>query len=234
MKENSIFDRYSRQIFIEEIGVAGQRKIMDAKVLVVGAGGLGSPVIQYLAAAGIGKLGLADFDNVEIHNLNRQIIHSEAHIHNAKTASAKDYIQKHNSTIDFETFQVKIDTDNVAALLTPYHIIVDCCDNFPTRYLLNHACIQLNKPLVYGSIYGFEGQLAVFNYKGSKNLLDIFPSPPAPVPNCDKNGVLGPLPGIIGSMMAMQVLKIAAELPVDSNQLTIVDTFHWRFTKLLF
>jgi Dinucleotide-utilizing enzymes involved in molybdopterin and thiamine biosynthesis family 2 len=236
MKENSIFDRYSRQIFIEEIGVAGQRKIMDAKVLIVGAGGLGSPVIQYLAAAGIGKLGLADFDKVEIHNLNRQIIHSEEHIHNAKTASAKDYVRKHNSTIDFETFPVKITADNVAAILAPYHIIVDCSDNFTTRYLLNHACIQLKKPVVYGSIYGFEGQLAVFNYRGSKNLLDIFPSPPAPeqVPNCDKNGVLGPLPGIIGSMMAMQVLKIAAELPVDSNQLTIFDTFHWRFTKLSF
>lgn len=236
MKENNIFDRYSRQIFIEEIGVAGQRKIMDAKVLVVGAGGLGSPVIQYLAAAGIGKLGLVDFDEVEIHNLNRQVIHSEDNIHKAKTASATAYIRKHNSTIDLETFQVKIDVDNAATILAPYHIIVDCCDNFTTRYLLNHICIQLNKPLVYGSIYGFEGQLAVFNYKGSKNLLDIFPTPPSPeqVPNCDKNGVLGPLPGIIGSMMAMQVLKIAAELPVDSNQLTIIDTFYWRFTKLSF
>jgi len=158
MEENSIFDRYSRQIFIEEIGVTGQRKIMDAKVLIVGAGGLGSPVIQYLAAAGIGKLGLVDFDKVEIHNLNRQIIHSEDNVHKAKTASAKDYIRKHNSTIDFEAFPVKINLDNVATILGPYDIIVDCCDNFTTRYLLNHTCIQLNKPLVYGSIYGFEGQ----------------------------------------------------------------------------
>ncbi|QQT28805.1 HesA/MoeB/ThiF family protein [Sphingobacterium multivorum] len=236
MKKDNIFDRYSRQIFIEEIGVAGQRKIMDAKVLVVGAGGLGSPVVQYLAAAGIGKLGLIDFDQVEIHNLNRQIIHSEDNINQAKTESAAAYIRQHNSTIDFEPFQVKIDADNALAMLAPYHIIVDCCDNFTTRYLLNHTCLQLDKPLVYGSIYGFEGQLAVFNYQGSKNLLDIFPTPPDPeqVPNCDKNGVLGPLPGIIGSMMAMQVLKIVTGLPVDSNQLTIVDTFHWRFSKLLF
>ncbi|MNT42063.1 putative adenylyltransferase/sulfurtransferase MoeZ [compost metagenome] len=113
---------------------------------------------------------------------------------------------------------------------------MDCCDNFKTRYLLNETCIRLNKPLVYGSIYGFEGQLAVFNYQGSKHLLDLFPTAPSPeqVPNCDKNGVLGPLPGIIGSMMAMQVLKMAAELPVDCNQLTLVDTYHWRFTKLSF
>lgn len=236
MKVDSVFERYSRQIFIEEIGVSGQRKIMDAKVLVIGAGGLGSPVVQYLAAAGIGKLGLVDFDRVELHNLNRQTIHTEDHIHDAKTNSAMHYIRKHNSTIDFQALQVKIDHENVISILEPYHIIVDCCDNFTTRYLLNSTCLKLDKPLVYGSIYGFEGQLAVFNYKGSKNLLDIFPTPPSPdqVPNCDKNGVLGPLPGIIGSMMAMQVLKIAADLPVDSDQLTIVDTFHWRFTKLSF
>lgn len=236
MKKDNIFERYSRQIFIDEIGVSGQRKIMDAKVLIVGAGGLGSPVLQYLAAAGIGKLGLADFDHVEIHNLNRQIIHSENNINKTKTESAQAYIRQHNSTIDFHTVQVKIEPDNAATILAPYQIVVDCSDNFTTRYLLNQICLQLGKPLVYGSIHGFEGQLAVFNFEGSKHLLDIFPTPPNPdqVPNCDKNGVLGPLPGIIGSMMAMQVLKIITGLPVDSNQLTIIDTLNWRFSKLSF
>jgi len=236
MKEDLIFERYSRQIFIEEIGVEGQRKIMNSKVLIVGAGGLGSPVLQYLAAAGIGRLALVDFDKVELHNLNRQVIHSEKQLHVSKTKSAADYIEQHNSTIDFQPIQLKLVTDNATEVLAPYDIVVDCCDNFKTRYLLNETCIRLNKPLVYGSIYGFEGQLAVFNYKGSKHLLDLFPTvpPPEQVPNCDKNGVLGPLPGIIGSMMAMQVLKMAAGLPVDCNQLTIIDTLHWRFTKLSF
>ena len=236
MKEDLIFERYSRQIFIEEIGVSGQRKIMNANVLIIGAGGLGSPVLQYLAAAGIGKLALADFDQVELHNLNRQVIHSEKQLHKTKVSSAADFMQQHNSTIDFRPLQLKIDAGNAVEILRPYDIIVDCCDNFETRYLLNETCLRLNKPLVYGSIYGFEGQLAVFNYNGSKNLLDLFPTAPPSeqVPNCDKNGVLGPLPGIIGSMMAMQVLKIAAELPVDCNQLTLVDTLNWRFTKLSF
>ncbi|MEI2273682.1 HesA/MoeB/ThiF family protein [Sphingobacterium sp. ML3W] len=236
MKEDLIFERYSRQIFIEEIGVEGQRKIMNSKVLIVGAGGLGSPVLQYLAAAGIGRLALVDFDKVELHNLNRQVIHSEKQLHVSKTKSAADYIEQHNSTIDFQPMQLKLEAGNATEVLAPYDIVVDCCDNFKTRYLLNETCIRLNKPLVYGSIYGFEGQLAVFNYKGSKHLLDLFPTvpPPEQVPNCDKNGVLGPLPGIIGSMMAMQVLKMAAGLPVDCNQLTIVDTLHWRFTKLSF
>ena len=236
MKEDLIFERYSRQIFIEEIGVEGQRKIMNSKVLIVGAGGLGSPVLQYLAAAGIGRLALVDFDKVELHNLNRQVIHSEKQLHVSKTKSAADYIEQHNSTIDFQPMQLKLEAGNATEVLAPYDIVVDCCDNFKTRYLLNETCVRLNKPLVYGSIYGFEGQLAVFNYKGSKHLLDLFPTvpPPEQVPNCDKNGVLGPLPGIIGSMMAMQVLKMAAGLPVDCNQLTIVDTLHWRFTKLSF
>ncbi|MDM1293078.1 HesA/MoeB/ThiF family protein [Sphingobacterium sp. N143] len=236
MEEHSVFERYSRQIFIEEVGVSGQRKVMQTKVLIVGAGGLGSPVLQYLAAAGIGQIALADFDRVELHNLNRQVIHSMKHIHAAKTASAADYMAAHNSTIDFQPIQVKIEASNAREILAPFDIIVDCCDNFHTRYLLNDTCVELGKPLVYGSIYRFEGQMAVFNYQGSKHLRHLFPVAPLPeqVPNCDENGVLGPLPGIIGSMMAMQVLKIAIALPVDCNQLTLVDTFQWRFTKICF
>ncbi|MGB3063530.1 HesA/MoeB/ThiF family protein [Sphingobacterium thalpophilum] len=236
MEKDPIFERYSRQIFIEEIGVSGQRKIMSSKVLVVGAGGLGSPVLQYLAAAGVGQLALVDFDKVEMHNLNRQVIHTEQHVGTAKTVSAAKQILQLNSALDFQAFHIKIEADNASTMLAPYDIIVDCCDNFETRYLLNETCLILNKPLVYGSIHAFEGQMAVFNYKGSKNLLDLFPIAPAPgqVPNCDMNGVLGPLPGIVGSMMAMQVLKIAAGLPVDRDQLTLIDTYHWRFSQIEF
>ncbi|PUB32663.1 adenylyltransferase/sulfurtransferase [Elizabethkingia sp. YR214] len=240
MKEDSItneeFNRYSRQIFIEKIGVTGQRKIKNAKVLIVGAGGLGSPVIQYLSAAGVGTIGVADFDVVELHNLNRQVIHTESNIGKLKTESAADFVAAFNSSVKFITINEKIEPENVQSIFQDYDLIVDGSDNFTTRYLVNDTCVALDKTLVYGSIFGFEGQIAVFNYKGSKNLRHLFPEPPNPdeVPNCDKNGVLGPLPGIVGSMMAMQTLKIIADLPVITNQLTIVDTLNWNFLKIGF
>lgn len=234
MKQNERFIRYSRQIFIQEIGVEGQRKIMRAKVLVVGAGGLGSPVIQYLAAAGVGTIAVTDFDKVELHNLNRQIIHQEKNIGRAKTESAAQFVCGLNSGIKFITIDKKIDAINVAPILKGYDIIVDGSDNFTTRYIINDACVFLNKPLVSGSIFAFEGQMAVFNYKGSKNLRDVFPDIPEAddIADCDRNGVLGPLPGIIGSMMAMQVLKIITGLSVDINQLVIFDTLNWNFVKV--
>ena len=236
METADIFKRYSRQIFIDEIGVAGQRKIKDAKVLVVGAGGLGSPVIQYLAAAGVGTLAVVDFDDVEIHNLNRQVIHREATIGQCKTASAAAFVEALNSQINFIPLREQIHADNAQPLIQDYDIVVDGSDNFTTRYVVNDACVALGKPLVYGSIFAFEGQLAVFNFKGGKNLRDLFPEAPPPeeVPNCDRNGVLGPLPGIIGSMMAMQVLKMITGLPVAINQLTVVNTWRWNFTQLKF
>lgn len=236
MEKDSVFERYSRQIFIEEIGVSGQRKIMNAKVLIAGAGGIGSPVIQYLAAAGVGTIAVADFDKVALHNLNRQVIHTEKMLHQSKIESAKNFVRELNSQVNFIPLPLKIDPSNVETLISDYELVIDGSDNFTTRYLLNDACVRKGKPLVYGSILGFEGQCAVFNYQGSKQLRDLFPEPPnaGDVPDCDSKGVLGPLPGIIGSMMAMQALKIITGLPVATNQLTIIDTLHWNFMKVQF
>ncbi|WP_313214962.1 HesA/MoeB/ThiF family protein [Soonwooa sp.] len=232
--KNEEFTRYSRQIFMDEIGVEGQNKILSAKVLVIGAGGLGSPVIQYLAAAGVGKIGVADFDEVEIHNLNRQIIHTENSVGTSKVDSAQNFVQNINSNVEFIGFKSKITSENANSILKEFDVIVDASDNFATRYLLNDTCVQLNKTLVYGSILGFEGQVAVFNYQGSKNLRDIFPDCPETALNCDKNGVLGALPGIVGSFMAMNTLKIICKLPVKTNQLLIIDTLNWNFTQVDF
>lgn len=236
MKQDDIFNRYSRQIFVEEIGVAGQRKIMAARVLVVGAGGLGSPVIQYLAASGVGAIGVVDFDRVEVHNLNRQVIHTEAQIGSAKVDSAKNFVQSLNAHVCFIPMDEKLTAENADAIIQDFDIVVDGSDNFTTRYIVNDACLALGKPLVYGSILGYEGQMAVFNFQGGKHLRDIFPEAPAPedIPNCDSNGVLGPLPGVVGSMMAMQVLKMITGLPVNINTLMIIDMYRGKIDTILF
>lgn len=236
MKKEDYFSRYSRQIFIEEIGLEGQKRIKSSKVLVIGAGGLGSPVIQYLAAAGIGNLGVADFDEVELHNLNRQIIHAESRVGLSKVKSAETFVKELNHQVIFKGIEEKINKDNAEEIITQYDVVIDGSDNFSTRYLVNDTCVQLQKTLVYGSILGFAGQVAVFNHNGSKNLRDIFPEPPfdEDVPDCDSLGVLGALPGIIGSMMALQALKIITDLPVSVNQLTLVDTLSWRFQTIDF
>ncbi len=236
MKKEDIFSRYSRQIFIEEIGLEGQKKIMASKVLVIGAGGLGSPVIQYLAAAGVGTLGVADFDLVELHNLNRQVIHTEESIGRSKVKSAEVFVEKLNHQVNVVAIEQKINASNADEILSQYDLVVDGSDNFSTRYLVNDTCVKLKKTLVYGSILGFSGQVAVFSHKESKNLRDLFPEPPfdEDIPDCDSLGVLGALPGMIGSMMALQTLKIIAGLPVTLNQLTLVDTLNWRFQTIDF
>ncbi|WP_160138000.1 HesA/MoeB/ThiF family protein [Chryseobacterium sp. c4a] len=236
MQQEDIFKRYSRQIFIDEIGLEGQRKIMASKVLVIGAGGLGSPVIQYLAAAGVGTIGIADFDYVELHNLNRQIIHNENEVGILKIKSAEKFVKSLNHQVKVIGIEQKIEAFNVLEILSQYDIIVDGSDNFTTRYLVNDTCVALGKTLIYGSILGFSGQVAVFNHKGSKNLRDIFPEPPfdEEILDCDSLGVLGALPGIVGSMMALQTLKIITDLPVNLNQLTLIDTLSWRFQTLDF
>ena len=236
MEKAGDFSRYSRQIFIEEIGLEGQKKIAASKVLVIGAGGLGSPVIQYLAAAGVGILGVADFDLVEFHNLNRQIIHTENSVGISKVKSAENFVQNLNHQVKFIAVEEKINELNAQRIVASYDIIIDGSDNFSTRYLVNDTCVQWKKTLVYGSILGFSGQVAVFNHKGSKNLRDIFPEPPfdEDIPDCDSLGVLGALPGIIGSMMALQTLKIITDLPVNVNQLTLIDTLDWRFQTIDF
>ena len=230
------FSRYSRQIFIEEVGVQGQRAIMGARVLVIGAGGLGSPVIQYLAAAGVGHLAVVDFDKLEVHNLNRQVIHNEQQVGQYKVDNADGFVRGLNSSIDFRPIREQLNASNAKQIIQAYDIIVEGSDNFETRYLVNDTCVQLNKVLVYGSIFAFQGQLAVFNHQGSKHLRELFPTPPAEHERqtCDQFGVLGPLPGVIGSMMAMQVLKIIVGLPVRTNQLTVVDFKDWHFQQIDF
>lgn len=230
------FLRYNRQTILPEIGDEGQEKIKNAKVLVIGAGGLGCPILQYLAVAGVGTIGIVDFDSIEIHNLHRQILYTEDQVGFSKALTAKTTLEKLNPLIQLIAFEEKLSEENVSKLIEDFDIIVDGSDNFKTRYLVNDTCVELNKTLVYGSILKFEGQVAVFNHKGSKNLRDLFPEIPDPkeVPNCNLNGVLGTLPGIIGNMMAHETLKLIVELPTLQNELILFNTLDWNFTKLNF
>lgn len=203
-------DRYHRQIMLSDIGIEGQEKFKNAKVLMVGAGGLGCPVLQYLCAAGIGTIGIIDFDKVEIHNLNRQVLFSVSDVGKPKAEIAARNLKAFNPNITFYTYNEVLNNKNSSAIISQFDVIVDGSDNFPTRYLINDTCVDENKPLVYGSIYNFESQLAVFNYKGGKNLRDVFPEPPNPedAPGCNENGVLGVVPGILGTYMAMACLQV--------------------------
>lgn len=230
------FLRYNRQMMLPEIGEEGQEKIVNAKVLVIGAGGLGCPVLQYLSAVGIGTIGIIDFDVVELHNLHRQILYNEQQIGQSKAVSAKSALELLNPAVQYIVFDEELNAQNCNSILTNFDIIIDGSDNFSTRYLVNDTCVNINKPLVYGSILKFDGQIAVFNYNGSKNLRDLFPEPPNPgdVPNCSLNGVLGTLPGIIGTMMAHEALKLIVGLKVLHNEILLLDTLNFNFTKLSF
>lgn len=228
--------RYGKSMLLPEIGETGQLKLKNAKVLVIGAGGLGCPILQYLAASGVGTVGIVDFDQVEMHNLHRQILYTENVVGTPKVISAKSALESLNSKVDYPIFEEKLSPENAERILSQFDLIVDGCDNFTTRYLVNDTCVKLGKPLIYGSILKFEGQMAVFNHKGSKNLRDIFPLPPNPedVPNCSLNGVLGTLPGIIGTMMAQETLKLIMDLPTLENELLLFNTLNWQFNKLKF
>ena len=211
--------RYSRQFMLEEIGFEGQIKIKQAKILVVGAGGLGCPVLQYLGAAGVGTIGIIDFDKVEIHNLHRQILFTADDIGKSKAATAAQKINAANPNVCCIVFNELLQESNAGNIISQFDIVVDGSDNFLTRYLVNDVCIQLNKPLVYGSILKFEGQLAVFNYKGGKNLRDLYPDHPNPedVPSCSENGVMGFVPGIIGVYMAGAVIQIILDSYINDS-----------------
>lgn len=230
------FLRYSRQMMLPEVGESGQEKLKSARVLVIGAGGLGCPVLQYLATAGIGTLGIVDFDVVEIHNLHRQVLYSKNELGAGKAETAKRVLQILNPNIEIIALDEKITAENAKKILADFDLVIDGSDNFSTRYLVNDTCVALGKALVYGSILKFQGQLAVFNHKGSKNLRDLFPEPPNPhdVPSCSINGVLGTLPGIIGSMMAQEALKLILGVAVLENELVVFDTMEWNFRKLRF
>ena len=223
-------------MMLPEVGEAGQKKILNTRVLVIGAGGLGCPVLQYLAASGVGTIGIIDFDVVELHNLHRQILYNQKQVGESKAITAEAVLKQLNPEVNYIIFNEKLTAANCEQIFTGFDIIVDGSDNFATRYLVNDACVNLNKPLVYGSILKFEGQVAVFNHNGSKNLRDIFPEPPNPedVPNCSMNGVLGTLPGIIGTMMAHETLKMIIGLEVLLNELIIFKTDNWNFIKLKF
>jgi molybdopterin/thiamine biosynthesis adenylyltransferase/rhodanese-related sulfurtransferase len=209
---NDEIRRYSRHLILPEVGLAGQKKICSTSVLCIGAGGLGSPIAMYLAAAGIGKIGLVDFDSVDFSNLQRQIIHSTDDVGRPKTQSAKETINGINPNVEVVIHNTRITSENALDLIAPYDIVVDGTDNFPTRYLTNDACVLLKKANAYGSIFRFEGQASVFApHLGGPCYRCMYPEPPPPgmVPSCAEGGVLGVLPGIIGCIQATEILKLA-------------------------
>jgi sulfur-carrier protein adenylyltransferase/sulfurtransferase len=222
-------NKYDRQIILKGFGTAGQERLLQAKVLVVGAGGLGCPALQYLAAAGVGTIGIVDTDKVSETNLHRQVLYGIADIHQPKVECAKAALLRLNPDIDIQVYYLYLTVSNALEIIELYDIVIDGTDNFHTRYLLNDACVLLGKPLVYGAVSQFEGQVAVFNYSttaGNRgvNYRDIFPSPPKnnEVQNCAEAGVLGVLPGIIGTMQANETIKILAGIgePLADKLLT--------------
>ncbi|HEV2395141.1 MAG TPA: molybdopterin-synthase adenylyltransferase MoeB [Verrucomicrobiae bacterium] len=230
------FRRYARQVILPEVGAAGQKKIGSTRVLCIGAGGLGSPVALYLAAAGIGKLGIVDFDVVDVSNLQRQVLHGTPDIGRPKTASARETIQRINPHVEVELHAVRLTSQNAFELLGAYDLVVDGTDNFPTRYLSNDACVLLGKPNIYGSIFRFEGQASVFApHLGAPCYRCLYPEPPPPglVPSCVEGGVLGVLPGIIGLIQATEVLKLAAGIGAPlTNRLLLFNALDMKFREL--
>ncbi len=235
------FLRYSRHILIPEIGVEGQQKLKQSKVLVVGAGGLGVPILIYLAAAGVGKLGIVDFDTIDISNLQRQVIYKTNEVGLSKAYKAKAFINEQNTEIKVKVYNEFINSENALGILEDYDFVIDGTDNFPTRYLLNDAAVLSSKAYVYGSIYRFEGQVSVFNYlqEGTRgpNYRDLFPEPPHPdlVPNCSEGGVIGVLPGIVGSLQALEAIKIITGIgEVLSGKLLTIDTLSNQYRTFKF
>jgi molybdopterin/thiamine biosynthesis adenylyltransferase/rhodanese-related sulfurtransferase len=233
-------ERYSRHLIIPEFNIEGQRKLKNAKVLVVGTGGLGAPLLQYLAAAGVGTLGLVDFDVVDESNLQRQVLFSVNDIGRLKTEAAKEKIEALNPHITLITHNTHLTSHNALDIIQEYDVVADGTDNFPTRYLVNDACVILGKPNVYASIFRFDGQVSVFNYTGKDgqkgpNYRDLFPSPPPPglVPSCAEGGVLGVLPGIIGSLQASEVIKVITGIGEPlSGRLFLFDALTFKTTTL--
>ena len=228
------FKRYQKQVMVDDIGINGQIKIKQSKVAVIGAGGLGCPVLQYLTSVGVGTIGVIDFDTVEVSNLHRQTLYTTEDLGKAKVEIAIQKLSVQNPFINLISHPVLLNEENAEAILSQYDIIVDGCDNFLTRYVVNDICVKLSKPLVYGSILNYEGQLAVFNFKGSKNLRNLFPEPPnnEDVPNCSENGVLGTGPGIIGTMMAQETINVIMDKPSLVNMLGIYSTDSFKLKRL--
>jgi len=229
--------RYNRHLILPEVGIEGQEKLKNAKVLLIGAGGLGSPVSMYLAAAGVGKIGIVDFDTVSYSNLQRQIIFNTDDVGKSKAGTAKKKLNDINPYTEIETYDVKLTKDNALEIIKDYDIIADGSDNFATRYLVNDACVLLNKPNVYASILRFEGQVSVFNSTTGPCYRCLYPEPPnaGDIPSCEEGGVLGVLPGIIGSIQAAEVIKyIISKGELLTGRLLMLDTLKMKFKELKF
>jgi sulfur-carrier protein adenylyltransferase/sulfurtransferase len=229
------YARYSRHLILPEVGLDGQKRLKAASVLCVGTGGLGSPLLLYLAAAGIGRLGIVDFDVVDHSNLQRQVIHGTSWVGKPKIESAKNRIHEINPYCQVDLYETALSSTNALDIIRPYDIVVDGTDNFPTRYLVNDACVLLDKPNVYGSIFRFEGQATVFNYQGGPNYRDLYPEPPPPgmVPSCAEGGVLGILPGIIGVIQATETVKIIlGQGTTLSGRLVLYNALEMKFREL--
>ena len=232
---NDEVKRYSRHLIMPEVGMDGQRRLKAGSVLCIGAGGLGSPAAMYLAAAGVGRIGVVDFDVVDFSNLQRQIIHGTPDVGRSKLASAKDRINAINPHVDVQTYEVALSSENALELFEPYDVILDGTDNFPTRYLTNDACVLLGKPNAYGSIFRFEGQASVFATKDGPCYRCLYPEPPPPglVPSCAEGGVLGVLPGVIGVIQATEAIKLITGIgePLIGRFL-IYDALRMKFREL--
>lgn len=229
------YERYSRHLILPEVGLEGQKRLKSASVLCIGTGGLGSPLLLYLAAAGIGRIGIVDFDIVDSSNLQRQVIHSTSWVGKPKIESAKNRIHEINPHCQVDLYETRLSSENALDIIQPYDIVVDGTDNFPTRYLVNDACVLANKPNVYGSIFRFEGQATVFNYEGGPNYRDLYPEPPPPgmVPSCAEGGVLGVLCGIIGTIQATETIKIIiGQGNTLSGRLMLYDALNMKFREL--
>ena len=225
-------NRYQRHLLLPEVGIEGQAKLLGAKVLMLGAGGLGSPAALYLAAAGIGTLGIVDMDDVDASNLQRQILHNMDRIGQRKVDSARQTIEKLNPDVTVKTYDVRLTAENIIEIMSEYDIVVDGADNFPSRYLLNDASVKLGIPVVHGSIFRFEGMVSVFHPLRGPTYRDMVPEPPPAefAPSCAEAGVLGVLPGIIGSIQALETIKVLLDLgePLSGRSLTI-DTTEMSF-----
>ena len=231
-------NRYARHISLPQIGLQGQKNISKSNILVIGAGGLGSPALLYLAAAGVGRIGIIDFDDVDISNLQRQVIHSNSVLGQNKAESAKNRINELNPEVDVKIWKCRLTPENgIEIFQNGWDIVIDGTDNLPTRYLIDDLCSIIDLPWVYGSIYRFEGQVSVFNLNGGPSYRDLFPDPPPSesVPSCADGGVLGVLPGVIGSIQATEAIKTITGIgQILSGQLLIYDAENMNFNKLNF
>lgn len=230
-------ERYIRQTTLKGFGFEGQKKLAEARVLVIGAGGLGVPILTYLNAMGVGELGIVDNDEVSVTNLHRQVLYGQSDVGQSKVIAALEKLKAQNPDTKFEIYNTFLTAKNALEIITNYDIVVDTSDNFPTRYLVNDACVILKKPFVYGALHGYEGQVSVFNYKDGPTYRCLFPNMPKEneVPNCNEHGVLGIIPGIIGNLQALETVKVITGIgEALSGKLLIFDGLHQSYQKIKF